>query len=639
MGNRNSAKPPISSTDLTPKSVGGMIQDLQEDIKCSICLESFINPVSIDCGHNFCQECLFIHLNNSPQSEYNCPECRHLCRPECMKPDARLKSLVEKISQFPHLEEVNKKISTASMILGQPVQLVGLDENGDLYLDAEALSSCLEQEEVKDTPVCLISIIGEQRQGKSFLLNFLLRRFKNLAVADDSWMGHEDEPLTGFEWHPGTKSITKGIWIWNQPFLVPGENGKVALFLIDTEGSMDIERSKDNGVKFSAFSMLLSSYQILNLSHRLKDPDLEYMEMFLYIAKTVGHQFKLKPVQHLDVLVRDWFYPATYGFQGGQGYLQDTIQKLEGQPNRHPQALQTFKSTDTSCYLMPFPGKTLVMGNEGTIAGMDEDFRECLKDYGNHVARSAGMHVQRNQKSKPLTGTELANKIKDLSELMKQYHTGFSSPTEMAYTFNQNNNKMFQKKFKKFIEKQDKFSRSMWASLRVSPNSMTRRLEEKQEKLLQQFRDSFQGDELHRTEFLSCLESYLKCEANDFMEDYIRRFKSSAIKAGAAIGVGAVGLAGGAVGASIAAALLAGEAIVLGTGATFAIGTVAGAGTFGLVGGGVGASVGSRLGNAKSNEAKNEAKGDNETKEEEEEEEEEENVSDEKSLISRLGAS
>lgn len=70
---------------------------------------------------------------------------------------------------------------TASLELGQPVKLVGLDENGSLYLDAEALSSCLEQEEVKDTPICLISIVGEQRQGKSFLLNFLLRRLKNLV--------------------------------------------------------------------------------------------------------------------------------------------------------------------------------------------------------------------------------------------------------------------------------------------------------------------------------------------------------------------------------------------------------------------------------------------------------------------------
>ncbi|ETE67168.1 RING finger protein, partial [Ophiophagus hannah] len=564
---------PTLSTAPTPKSVGDIIQDLQEDIKCSICLESFNNPVSIDCGHNFCQDCLFVHLNNSPQPEYNCPECRHLCHPEHMKPDARLKSLVEKISEFPHLEEVNKKMPTASLEMGQPVQLVGLDENGDLYLDVEALSSCLEREEVKDTPICLISMIGEQRQGKSFLLNFLLRRLKNLAVTDYSWLGQVDQPLTGFEWHPGTKSITKGIWIWNQPFLVSDENGKVALFLIDTEGSMDIERSKDNGVKLSAFSMLLSSYQ-----------------MFLYIAKTVGHQFKLKPVQHLDVLVRDWFYPPIYGFQGGQVYLHDIIQKLEGQPNRHSQTLQIFKSTSTSCYLMPFPGKAL--------------------DYGNHIARSAGMHVQRNQENKPLTGTELADKIK------------------MAYTFNLNNNKMFQKKFKKFIQKQDKFSCSILRNLYVSPNSMTKRLEEKQKKLLQQFRDSFQGDEPHQTEFLTCLESYLKCEANDFLENYRRRFKSSAIKAGAAIGVGAVGLAGGAVGAGIAAALLATEAIVLGAGATFAIGTVAGASTFGLVGGGVGAGVGSHIGSSKSNDNKNEAKDDNKT------EDEEENVSDEKSLIS-----
>ncbi|XP_013929620.1 PREDICTED: RING finger protein 112 isoform X2 [Thamnophis sirtalis] len=635
MGNTNSAEPPTSSNVPISKSVGGMIQDLQEDIRCSICLESFNNPVSIECGHNFCQDCLFIHLNNSPQSEFNCPECRHLCHPEHMKPDARLKSLVEKISQFPHLEDINKMLPTASLELGQAVQLVRLDENGDLYLDAEALSTCLEQEEVKDTPICLISIIGEQRQGKSFLLNFLLRRLKNLAATDNSWLGQEDEPLTGFEWRSGTESITKGIWIWNQPFLVPDENGKVALFLIDTEGSMDIERSKDNGIKLSAFSMLLSSYQILNLSHKMKDPDLEYMEMFLYIAKSVGHQFKMKPVQHLDVLVRDWFYSPNYGFQGGQVYLQDIIQKLEGQPNRYSQTLEILKSTNTSCYLMPFPGKALVMGTEGTIAGMDEDFRGFLNDYGNHIARSAAMHVQRNQENKPLTGTELADKIKALSELMKQYHTGFSSPREMACTFNQNTNKMLQMKFKKFIQKQDKLSRSMWASLHVSPSSMAKRLDEKKKKLLKQFQNSFQGDEPHQTEFLACLESNLNCETKDFLEDYRRRFKSSAIKAGVAIGVGAVGLAGGAVGAGIAAALLAGEAIVLGTGATFAIGTVAGAGTFGLVGGGVGAGVGRRIGDSsKTNDDNSEAKDDNKTEEKEEEEEEEENMSDEKSLIS-----
>lgn len=64
---------------------------------------------------------------------------------------------------------------------GKPVQLVGLDDDGDLCLDEEALSRCLEQGQVKNAPVCLVSILGEQRRGKSFLLNFLLRRLQNLV--------------------------------------------------------------------------------------------------------------------------------------------------------------------------------------------------------------------------------------------------------------------------------------------------------------------------------------------------------------------------------------------------------------------------------------------------------------------------
>ncbi|KAM6451413.1 RING finger protein 112 isoform 1-T1 [Liasis olivaceus] len=631
MGNRNSAKPPTSSTVPTSRTVGGMIHNLQEDIICSICLESFKNPVSIDCGHNFCRDCLFTHWNVSLNSQYRCPECRHLCHPERMYLDARLKSLVEKIKQLRLLEEAKKKMPKTSSVLGQPVQLVSLDDNGNLYLDAEALSSCLEQEEVKDTPICLISIIGEQRRGKSFLLNFLLRKLKNLAATDNSWMGQEDEPLTGFEWHPGINSITKGIWIWNQPFLVPSENGKVALFLIDTEGSMDIERSMENSVKLSAFSMLLSSYQILNLSHMLKDPDLEYLEMFLRVAESVGHQYKLKPIQHLDLLVRDWVYPPTCGFQGGQNYLQEILQKLEDQPNRHPQVLQTLKSTNSRCYLMPYPGKKLVMGTEGTIADMDEDFRECLKNYGNDIARSAGMHIKTNQDSTPLTGTQLAIKIKDLSDLMKQYHFGFSSPIQMAKTFNLNTKEQLQKQFTKFIQEQEQLSRSLFTSLRVTPASMTKRVQEKQQKLLQECNNLLQGDEPCRADIVSCLEKYLQCEAKEFLERYTHRYKPHAIKAGIAIGVGAVGLAGGAVGAGVAAALLAAEAVVLSTGAaaTFAIGTVAGAGTLALVGGGVGAGVGNRIGNAKIEEARNVAEDDNE-----DEKEEEENLSDERNLIS-----
>ncbi|XP_043404223.1 RING finger protein 112-like [Chelonia mydas] len=195
-----------------------------------------------------------------------------------MIPDTRVKNRAEKITK-PLQEETESQGPGAQPEPGRPVQLVHLDEEENLILDEEALSRCLEQGGVGDAPVCLVSIIGEQRRGKSFLMNYLLRRLRSPQDArDGSWMGREDEPLEGFEWRAGEERITNGVWVWSQPFWVPAKAGKVAVLLVDTEGSMDIESNKETSIKLSAFSMLLSSYQILNTGCRVTDPDLEYLE-------------------------------------------------------------------------------------------------------------------------------------------------------------------------------------------------------------------------------------------------------------------------------------------------------------------------------------------------------------------------
>ncbi|XP_055522291.1 zinc-binding protein A33-like isoform X2 [Leucoraja erinacea] len=45
-----------------------------EETICSICLEFFTNPVSLECGHNFCRHC--ITRCCEPNSVHCCPECR-----------------------------------------------------------------------------------------------------------------------------------------------------------------------------------------------------------------------------------------------------------------------------------------------------------------------------------------------------------------------------------------------------------------------------------------------------------------------------------------------------------------------------------------------------------------------------------
>ncbi|XP_030417924.1 RING finger protein 112-like [Gopherus evgoodei] len=72
-----------------------------------------------------------------------------------------------------------------------------------------------------------------------------------------------------------------------------------------------------------------------------------------------------------------------------------------------------------------------MMGSEGRLKDMDEDFRESLKDYITARVGSAGQHVRRDQHGKLLTGTQLAAKIKNLSDVMKKHRSGFSSPCQV----------------------------------------------------------------------------------------------------------------------------------------------------------------------------------------------------------------
>uniref|UniRef100_A0A674KFE7 RING-type domain-containing protein n=1 Tax=Terrapene triunguis TaxID=2587831 RepID=A0A674KFE7_9SAUR len=70
------------------------------DVTCSICLDILNNPVSIECGHNFCQGCLSIHWSEVSVQGRRCPECRAPCSRGRMIPDTRVKSLVEKFTEL-----------------------------------------------------------------------------------------------------------------------------------------------------------------------------------------------------------------------------------------------------------------------------------------------------------------------------------------------------------------------------------------------------------------------------------------------------------------------------------------------------------------------------------------------------------
>ncbi|CAN9509685.1 unnamed protein product [Ophioblennius macclurei] len=66
----------------------------EEQVHCSICLDVFTNPVSIPCGHNFCQNCILGYWKTSPL--YQCPMCK---KSFCKRPDISVNTVLREIAE------------------------------------------------------------------------------------------------------------------------------------------------------------------------------------------------------------------------------------------------------------------------------------------------------------------------------------------------------------------------------------------------------------------------------------------------------------------------------------------------------------------------------------------------------------
>nr|Q923T7.2 RecName: Full=E3 ubiquitin-protein ligase TRIM7; AltName: Full=Glycogenin-interacting protein; AltName: Full=Tripartite motif-containing protein 7 [Mus musculus] len=84
--------------------------ELQGEATCSICLEFFREPVSVECGHSFCRACIMRcwerpgagtgTATRTLPCPLPCPQCREPARPSQLRPNRQLAAVVSLLRRF-----------------------------------------------------------------------------------------------------------------------------------------------------------------------------------------------------------------------------------------------------------------------------------------------------------------------------------------------------------------------------------------------------------------------------------------------------------------------------------------------------------------------------------------------------------
>ncbi|XP_065421169.1 zinc finger protein RFP-like [Chrysemys picta bellii] len=70
------------------------VESLQEEATCPVCLEYFTEPVTLECGHNFCRACISQCWEGSDTAA-SCPQCRETVQQRNLRRNRQLANVVE----------------------------------------------------------------------------------------------------------------------------------------------------------------------------------------------------------------------------------------------------------------------------------------------------------------------------------------------------------------------------------------------------------------------------------------------------------------------------------------------------------------------------------------------------------------
>ncbi|XP_004019806.2 tripartite motif-containing protein 64-like [Ovis aries] len=242
------------------------LQVFQRELTCSICMNCFLDPVTIDCGHSFCRPCLSLCWEEG-QTPRSCPECRGLSE----KPDFKTNIALKRLASLARQARADHNHSSEEQICVTHQEAKGLFCEADQTL---LCGPCSERPEHAAHSHSPIPRAAEESREK------LLKRMSSLWKMREeiqSSLNQEAKTTQSFEDYVALRKVMIKLE-YQRMLLLLREEEQLHLEALEREAKEICEQLKESVFRMSQYRESLKDMyrELTEMCHK---PDVELLQV------------------------------------------------------------------------------------------------------------------------------------------------------------------------------------------------------------------------------------------------------------------------------------------------------------------------------------------------------------------------